>query len=273
MSISSDINYLEGKIKDFVKIILEEFGYKFSLEHRKYLNRLLENEHNAVMQSGNINCYCSNGKIFYPLDYYDIVNQLKSSDKRFGTEPGKIFVNDENRIVNDNDYSAFFQYSIVAGLTPREIFEAFTLHETMHLCGATGNDMLSEAFTELKTRELSLKYGIEAACCNYSDEVKIAIELQKIFGKDLCDKLIFVPNDMKVDFLRTKCKEEYAELYQQINVELNRQMYEYQNRRYSVDGINGVKTLVLLYSNKNYDGIYRMIEEFKSKYLYDNGLS
>ena len=50
-------------------------------------------------------------------------------------------------------------------------------------------------------------------------------------------------------------------------------MYEYQNRRYSVDGINGVKTLALLYSNKNYDGIYQIIDEFKSKYLYDNGLS
>lgn len=264
MSISSDINYLEGKIKDFVKIILKEFGDKFSLEHRKYLNRLLENEHNAVMQSGNINCYCSNGKIFYPLDYYNIVNQLKSTDKRFGTEPGKIFVNDENKIVNDNDYSAFFQYSIVAGLTPREIFEAFTLHETMHLCGAAGYELLSEAFTELKTRELALKYGINAACCNYSDEVKIAMELQKIFGKDLCDCLTFVPNDMKVSFLKRVSKLEFATLYERINDELNFQMIKYQKERNDATGLNGIEKVLSLYSKKDYSEIYKLLDDFKS---------
>ena len=53
-------------------------------------------------------------------------------------------------IVNDNDYSAFFQYSIVAGLTPRKIFEAFTLYETMHLCGAAGYELLKWIFYRIK---------------------------------------------------------------------------------------------------------------------------
>ncbi len=264
MSISSDISYLEGKIKNFVKIILKEFGDKFSLEHRKYLNRLLENEHNAVMQSKSINCYCFNGKIFYPLDYYNIVNQLKSSDKRFGTEPGKIFVNDENKIVNDNNYFTFFQYAIVAGLTPREIFKAFTLHETMHLCGAAGYELLSEAFTELKTRELALKYGVDAACCNYSDEVKIAMELQEIFGKDLCDCLTFVPNDMKVSFLKRVSKLEFATLYERINNELNFQMIKYQKERNGVTGLNGIEKVLLLYSKKDYSKVYKLLDNFKS---------
>ena len=270
-----DIKYLEIKVKECIEIILQEYKEILPADHVRHLCDLLNNESNVLMSRDGINCFYSSSqeKIIFPLQYYAIIEELKKTDKRFSTEKNRRFVSDENKIVNDNNYFTFFEYAIVAGLMAREVFEMFTLHETMHLCGATGNDMLSEAFTELKTRELSLKYGIEAACCNYSDEVKIAIELQKIFGKDLCDKLIFVPNDMKMDFLRTKCKEEYAELYQQINVELNCQMHEYQNRRYSVDGINGVKTLVLLYSNKNYDGIYRMIEEFKSKYLYDNGLS
>lgn len=264
MSVIEDKEYLDCRIKEFIKIVLEEFNDKITESQKQYILSLLQKESNIIMHDESINCFYREGKIYYPLQYYTIIDDIKNNDNRYGLRRGKVFVSDESKVMNDNNYANFFEYAILAGLTPREVFEMFTLHETMHLCGATGYEPLSEAFTELKARELSLKYGINAACCSYSDEVKIALKLQKIFGKEVCDALIFVPNKYKADYLSEYLNSECGNLYRQINNELNLQLLAYQNQRYESSGIKGIKEALTRYNNKDYANVYKLLDDFKS---------
>ena len=85
-----------------------------------------------------------------------------------------------------------------------------------------------------------------------------------MFGKDLCDCLTFVPNDMKVDFLKRVSKLEFATLYERINDELNFQMIKYQEERNGATGLTGIEKVLSLYSKKDYSKIYKLLNDFKS---------
>lgn len=130
----------------------------------------------------------------------------------------------------DADIKGFF---FLAGLTVEEFYLETLLHETTHLCGIGGATAIREGFAELKTRELAQKYGVKTSACGYPKEVKIAYQLQNIFGKEIGDKIAFARDDNEISkIIYESHSSKGVDLYFNVANSMEEQFESYKSKRY-----------------------------------------
>lgn len=261
--VNEDKKSLAKQLAKYVGIIKNDFYQTIPSDILKYLETI-EDFKNVVgiEQTGTISMFMQGGIIYFPLNAYKIINLMKKvpgfgSRKQHKTyQPGTL-------ISNSNNYSDYIKHVFFAGLTPLQYFQESLLHETMHLCGSGGGSGLREGFNELKTRELAAKHDLSTSACGYPKEVKIALALQDIFGKEVCDKITFAKNSDEIySILNSTFGQTEAELYSDVAQEVEFQHVLYSRKNYG--GLFGPLRKTKQYNKINYDKVYQLIDEYLS---------
>ncbi len=214
-----------------------------------------------IVDTGTISLFVKNGKFYFPKSA-DKIFYLMQFLPGYGITKNHSVYTFENLISNNNTFVTYIKHLFVNGRKTEDYYLDNVLHETMHFCGASGGTALEEGFTELKTRELALKYNLRTSGCGYPKEIKIALKLQSLFGKDICDELTFInPLDKKVVFLKNMLNEDMANLY--LNVSLCMQEeFQAKYNKYKFPGITGPFKKALKYSAIDYNKAKQYIECF-----------
>ena len=261
-NIESDREKIAVLFKKYVNIILNEYGSKIPAKIREKLTRHDDfTDMIEIADTGTISLYVTNDMVLHlPLDGYNAMEEL-SRLPLYGSDKSHRLYNNDNMIINDNTFESYVEHVILKGLPPLEYFKECLLHEIMHICGSRGGSALSEGFTELKTRELAFKYNLESSCSGYPKEVRIAHELQKLFGKELCDELVFLDFKSVLDLLDSRIGPHAKKLYINIYKAMEEQFVPYIAKRYP--GLNGIKNKCETYDKLNYDFIYELIDQYR----------
>lgn len=266
-----DEQYLESvkdelakQLSSYISIIKEEYGNLIPKEILKYLNSIDDyRKIIKITQTNTISMFVRNGVMYFPLNALKIINVFKKIIGHGSNRNHKTYTKD-TLIINNNTFFSYIKHVFVAGLTPLEFYEETLLHETTHLCGIDGATALREGFAELKTRELAQKYNLKTSACGYPKEVKIAFELQNIFGKEICDRIAFARNNLEITELLSKMIDEKAsKFYIEVQSEMEKSFRMYYSKKY--DGITGPIKKALEYKKINYDNVYKIINDYKEK--------
>ncbi len=200
--------------------------------------------------------------IHLPLDAYKVINNLKEL-KEYGSNKYNCTHDKTNMVINNNTFIDFVNHIIVSGSTPLDYFKEVLLHEVMHVCGSDGGSSLQEGFNELKTREIALKYNLYTSCCGYPKEVKIAYELELLFGKEICDQFCFLSFPERLELLDKKIGVYARELYLNIYLEMEKEFRPYMDRNYS--GLIGIKEKCDTYEKIDYSNVYKLIKQYNKE--------
>lgn len=259
------------KIKKYTILIKEEYKNQIPHEINQYHN-LINNWEEVVNieETKTINLFIHNGKFYFPKSSDKILDLLKKIPG-YGTNKNHRNYDNKNLILNDNTFFDYFIHLFLTGKNSKEYYLENLLHETMHFCGSSGNTALDEGFTELKTRELAQTYNLTTSGCGYPKEVNIAYKLQKIFGKEICDKLTFTKNyNEKLQIIEKNLGKDMVVLYNYVFFEMQKEFHnKYYN--YKFQGITGIFKKIIKYGEINYTQIEIFLDniiENKNKIKY-----
>ena len=263
---SEDISYLSNYLKKYVNIINQEYGSYIPITRKIELDRIDNYEDEIEIENtGTITLYYygSDKKIHLPELAYSVIDEFKKNEL-YGIEPNHSPSNGKDLIDNDNTFEDYIEHAIKAGISPRKYFEESLLHESMHFCGSSGSDPISEGLTELRTRELAKKYGLLTSGCGYPKEVKLVRKIEEVFGRDVCYKIIFEKGRRnKKEIIREELGEKEANLFDDIYFCANRTFRDYINKPYN--GLDGPMKKAQTYSNIDYSEAYSLIENYKKE--------
>ena len=262
-----DKTKLVEELRKYIDTITSEYGKFIPEKIKGYLNNILNFEDIVhIEDTGTISLFVENGEVYLPTDAYKVL-YLLSKVPGFGINKKHTTHKQDNMIINNNTFLDFVSHVFLKGLSPKEYFSEILLHETLHLCGSDGAFALYEGFNELKTRELAQKYNLEASCCGYPKETRIAYELQNLFGKEIGDKLAFAETySDKYNTLHNELGSEAAELFVQVLGEMEVNFRPYMSKSYP--GILGIFNKCYEYSKIDYSKVYSLINDYRVK----NGL-
>lgn len=263
---SEDISYLSNYLKKYVNIINQEYGSYIPITRKIELDRIDNYEDEIEIENtGTITLYYygSDKKIHLPELAYSVIDEFKKNEL-YGIEPNHSPSNGKDLIDNDNTFEDYIEHAIKAGISPRKYFEESLLHESMHFCGSSGSDPISEGLTELRTRELAKKYGLLTSGCGYPKEVKLVRKIEEVFGRDVCSKILFEKEHRnKKEIIREELGEKEANLFDDIYFCANRTFRDYINKPYN--GLDGPMKKAQTYSNIDYSEAYSLIENYKKE--------
>ena len=259
-----DKTVLEKLTKDYVRIILNEYSNEANPILKKRL-LTLDNFSDLVhiKDTGTITVLATKKGLFFPIEAYKVIKAI-SHIPGYGRNPLHKTYSDGDRINNNNTYETFIKHCIIKGMTPLDYFKEGLLRECMHLCGGNGRYALFEGINELKSRELAEKYDLELSCCGYPKEVKIALELQEILGKDLMDKIEFEDPEEIYSLIQKEKGKEYADFYNLLNESMNREFESYMRTSYS--GVLSPMKKTKSYNKIDYSKSYQIIDTFKKEH-------
>ena len=132
----------------------------------------------------------------------------------------------------------------------------------MHFCGSGGGTALREGINELKTRQLALKYGLLTSYCGYPKETKIALELEKLWGSHVIDKIAFSKNDNEIREILDRISPETTNLFFTLQATMEKEFYN-RYMKHEFPGILGPLKKVIKYNSLNYTDAYKLIEQYK----------
>lgn len=263
---SEDISYLSNYLKKYVNIINQEYGSYIPITRKIELDRIDNYEDEIKIENtGTITLYYygSDKKIHLPELAYSVIDEFKKNEL-YGIEPNHSPSNGKDLIDNDNTFEDYIEHAIKAGISPRKYFEESLLHESMHFCGSSGSDPISEGLTELRTRELAKKYGLLTSGCGYPKEVKLVRKIEEVFGRDVCSKILFEKEHRnKKEIIREELGEKEANLFDDIYFCANRTFRDYINKPYN--GLDGPMKKAQTYSNIDYSEASSLIENYKKE--------
>lgn len=262
-NIESDKQKIEIMFEKYVKLILREYNEIIPNNIKNKLNNIKDfGNCIKIENTGTITLYANpnDSTIYLPLDAYKAIDVL-SSTSEYGTDRTHKTHNESNMLINNNTCRDFVEHIILSGASPLQYFEEILLHETMHVCGSEGSNALTEGFTELKTREMAQKYGLETSCCGYPKETKIAYELQQIFGKEISDKLTFSDLNTRFNILKNSFGEQAVQLYANVYSTMEKQFRPYMDQKYP--GFDGIRKKCDEYDKIDYSETYNYLNQFR----------
>lgn len=259
-NINRDQEELSNKLKTYIKIIFEEYKNIIPKEIKTYLSMVDSINLIKIENTNTISLFVSNGLIYLPENAYKILEAMEKIPG-FGINPNHKTHNKSNMIINDNTFLDYIKHVFLKGLKPIDYFLEILLHETMHLCGSDGGIGLKEGFTELKTRQLALKYNLETSCCAYPKEVKIAHELEMILGKEICDQLTFMIDERDIYYLiHDQVGTKEADLYLNISRTMEKEFQAYIKQKF--DGLTGPLKKAMEYSKIDYTKVEELFKNY-----------
>ena len=253
------INNLIPTIKSYIEIIKEEYKKLTNIPENIDLKKYIH-----IENTGTISLFIRNGHFYFPTDVFKVLDDLKKIPG-FGSNKNHKTYNEDNIIINDNTYITFIKHIFLKGLTPVEYYEEILLHETMHFCGSGGGTAIREGINELKTRELAKKYGLLTSSCGYPKEIKIAYELQKIFGEEIINKISFSKNNLEIREILGIVSKDAANFYFTLEEIMEKEFYT-KYMKYDFPGITGPIKKTQKYNMIDYTNAYLLIKEYKKSH-------
>lgn len=263
--IELDRKEISQLVKKYVTIILEEYKEYIPINIQNKLKSIKDfYDYVLVVPNHTISLFANpiNTTIYLPFDAYKAIEILKKLPD-YGIDKNHKTYKENNIVLNDNTYRDFVNHVIIKGESCVEYFKEILLHEVMHICGSSGFNALCEGFNELKTREIAEKYGLETSYCGYPKEVKIAYELQQIFGRKIGDKINFLDFKERLILLEQEVGEEAATLYKNIFVSMEKEFRPYITKSYPA--FNGIKEKCDEYDKIDYKEVYSFLNNYKDK--------
>lgn len=263
---------LAEQIKEYVKIILKEYGKYIPCEKLIYLKNIEDLKDKIhIEKTGTISLFVRDGEFYFPEHVEEILNKLKFVPG-FGRDKNHKCYNKDNLIENDNTYLDYMKHMHKIGITSEEFYLETLLHETLHFCGAGGFSPLLEGINELTTRKLAKKYNLTTSACGYPKEIKIVCELEKILGEEMINKILFTRGS-KVDMeIQEKYGFEIYNLFRNIHLEMNKEFYpKYYDK--SFPGLLGPLKKTKAYSKINYEKVYQLLKDYKTKQIKKESIS
>ena len=264
--------HLASQLEKYVYIIKKEYGEFIPKDRLDFLNAITNYEDLIKIEdTGTITCFVRDGKIYFPLLAYKVLNSLKKIPG-FGMCPNHTTYNKDTVVINDNTFNTYILHAFLNGLTSLEFYEEMILHETMHLCGFNGNLALLEGITELKTRELAKKYSLKTNSCGYPKEVKLVNKLQTIFGSTLITKLGLCSTNAHRRYVIFEALGDEGVCFFGNIINMMEEEFQTKYNKYNMSftGLTAPIKKALKYNEINYDAIYKVIDDFCFKYNRDS---
>lgn len=251
----------------YIEIIKDEYRDYIPKERLDFLNSIKNFKDIIVIKNtGTINMFVRDNNIYFPTTAHKIINQMKLIPG-FGINKHHRLFTKDTLIVNDNTFTDYIKHVFIAGLSTKQFYLETLLHETIHFCGVGGVGALREGIAELKTREIAHKYNFTTSGCGYPKEIKIAIELQNIFGQTVMNKIAFAKNDYEIAIiLRDNFGLNEVNLYMEVSKLMN---HEFQDKYYKhkFPGITGPLKKVKKYNQLDYSEVFNVLYNYQQNRL------
>lgn len=254
---------LTDQLENYINAILIDYSKFIPLSRKNDLSNIRDYSNIIKIHDyGSINGSASLNRINMPLSA-DKVLKAMSKIEGYGSNRNHKTYDSNNLIINDNTFKTYIDHVFISGTTTEEYYEDLLLHETMHFCGSGGGSALKEGINELLTRKIALKRNFKTNGCAYPKEVKIAYELQYVFGEDAINQIAFLNNNETIlNYLKTTLGEDACNLHENVSRLMEK---EFQEKYYkfinSYDGINVVLEKANNYEKINYDSVYNLINK------------
>ena len=259
---------LTKRVELYVETIKEKYSKYMPIDKLEQLDNIEDyGQVLKIFDYGSINGYASDYDINMPLCAEKIFKLMKyvpgyGINKKHKTYTG------EDIIINDNTFVDYLVHVFVTGTNTEGYYEDMLLHETMHFCGSGGATALKEGLNELLTRKVAFENDFRTSACGYPKEVKVAYELQKVFGEEIMDQIAFVNDEnMILRYLDMKLGRDAAILYKNVSDKMEEEFDEkYYKHMDKYNGVSGIAKKVLNYKKLKYKEVYSLIDEYKEKH-------
>ena len=258
---------MTARIKTYIETIKEIYGEYMGKENLQRLNDIKDyGECVFIKRYGEVNAFATKEGVFLPVDGYDTIEQLKMFEE-YGKDKCHKLYTDETLVINENTFYDYIKHVVLTASSVEDYYEDLLLHETMHFCGSGGGSALKEGINEYLTRKTALKNGFRTSACGYPKEVKVAYELEKIFGERIIDKIAFIKNEENMlQFIENEKGKEARKLFEKIMLEMGKEFhYKYHSHMREYNGVEGIKKKADNYKKIDYSKTYVLIEKYKKK--------
>ena len=256
MNINDIKNSLIIEIEKLVEIIKKEYPNLVDIPIDYDLKKIVH-----IEETGTISLFVRNKNFYFPLDAFKVLEALKNIPG-FGIMKNHKTFTEDNMIINDNTYITYIKHVFLKGLTPEEYFKEILLHETLHFCGSGGGTAIREGINELKTRQLAKKYGLLTSFCGYPKEIKIAYELEKIFGENIINKISFSKNNWEIKEILDSVSLEASSFFFSLEVIMENEFHN-KYMKYNFPGLTGPLKKTQKYNSIDYTKAWELIDEYK----------
>ena len=127
-----------------------------------------------------------------------------------------------------------------------------------------GGTAIREGINELKTRQLAKKYDLLTSSCGYPKEIKIAYELEKIFGTDIINKIAFSKNHRETKEILDFISPEALLFFFNLEEVMEKEFYN-KYMKYNFPSFRGLLKKTHKYNSINYKKAYILINKYKEK--------
>lgn len=262
---------LTERIKEYISIIIKEYGEYIPKERLDYLNSIEDySKILRIYDYKEVSAYANERNINMPLCADRLLN-IASKVPGYGINKNHKTYNDDNMVINNNTFLTYIKHVFISGTDAEGYYEDLLLHEVMHFCGSGGGKVLEEGTNELLTRMLAKKYNLRTNSCGYPKEVKLVNELMECFGEKTIKRLAFIKyKEDRIDYLKNKLGEDAANLYSNVYEKTQK---EFEDKYYShmseFKGATGLAKKVLFYDKIDYSKVYFLIDEYKNNLVED----
>lgn len=261
--IEKDKKILIKDIKKYINIIKEE--YKDIIEiPNSIIDKLEDKVH--IKETGTISLYISDNEFYFPIEAYHVLNSYKNNPIFGSNKKHKTYTKD-TLLENNNTFYTYIEHLILIGATPLQYFKEVLLHETMHFCGSNGANSLMEGLNEYLTRKLALKYNLKTNGCGYPKEIKIIIELEKIFGEETLKQIAFSNSSKEIEQILNNINPKATNFFFELTNIMEEEFYN-KYYKFKFPGLNGPLEKAKKYNDINYDKAYELINKFKEELFY-----
>lgn len=248
------------EIRKCIDIIKNEYPDLVNIPDDYDLNKIVH-----IEKTGTVSLFVTKDKHFYfSTDALDFLNAMKKIPG-FGKDKNHKTCNDDNIIINDNTYGTFLKHVFLKGLTLEEYFKEILLHETFHFCGSCGHIAINEGINEFLTRKVAKKYGLVTSSCGYPKEVKIAYELEKIFGEDVISKISFTKDPYRIKEILDAVSPDAMDFFDHVNNMMTSEFYV-KYMKHEFPGLTGPLKKIKKYDEIDYKEVYKLIDEYRNKH-------
>jgi len=253
---------LELYVKTFVG---SHYSKYISEDNKRTLTEIVNfKDYVKIEETGTISLFVRGGKIYFPESAFKILKAMKFVPAYGSNRNHKTYEKD-TLLTNDNTFLDYIVHVFLKGYEAEEYYQENLLHEAMHFCGVGGASALREGMAEYITRKFAQEYSFITSGCGYPKEIKIVLELEKMFGEETIFQIAFSRKDQEIyDLLNQKFDRDAELFYQELERLMEKEFHEkYYSHKFP--GLTGPLKKAVKYKDINYDMVYKKIEQYKEQ--------
>lgn len=259
---------LTSKVAIYISGIIDKYGKYMDPGRLEYLKNIKDySDIVKICDYGSINGYATDSGIYMPL-CADKVLEKVSKIPGYGINKEHSPYNENTLIENNNTFVSYVYHMLVSGTNTQRYYDDLLLHETLHFCGSGGSLAISEGINELLTRQIAHDLGYHTNGCAYPNEVKIALRLSKIFGKDVITRLAFIRGvKQSFDYLDMTLGSEASDLYHDVMFAMEDEFQDkYYKKMDTYNGLIGIAKKTINYRKIDYEKANELIDDYERRF-------